>query len=505
MDRLYESIFRCETNTAPQKLCLTAAVFSGTFLLTHTFLRFLRRKKPARNLPPGLPSIPFIGSMPFMPELDRIHLFFMEKSQEIGPVVSFYFPNRLAVILNGKEMIHEAFVKQSLTFASRPSFYTFDFLNPKLKGFLDHPYDSDFRRYHQQALNILKKFGFGKGIMETRIQVEVEDLLVSIRKLNGSAICADHLITTGVSNVIVSIILGERYDHSSPVLADLIGKAHEFVCFTRDLSVVDFLPIIRFLPKYRSGIKESIRVHDAILEHMSRKIDAGVQGELPESFITHFLEMEGPDFDRDQLLFTLRDLYLAGTETSATTLQWALIFLANNPDIQQRLHTEIDSVVPRERLPSLDDRRRLPFTEAVILELLRIKTVVPFALPHETLDDTHLNGYFIPKGTMVMANLYSAHMDPNIWKDPHTFNPQRFLDADGSVANKEMVISFSMGRRSCLGEILAQQEIFLFLTALVQHFESQPPEGQSTVDYKEFVGITLSPTSYKVRLLPRFK
>jgi len=146
--------------------------------------------------------------------------------------------------------------------------------------------------------------------METRIQVEVENLLESIRKLNGNATCADQLITRSVSNVIAGIVLGKRYDHSSPELSDLIEKLHEFVSLSRDRLAVDFLPIMRFLPKYRSGIKESIRVHDAILEHMNSKIDAGLQGELPESFITHFLEMEGPDFDRDQLLFTLRDLYL---------------------------------------------------------------------------------------------------------------------------------------------------------------------------------------------------
>ena len=237
--------------------------------------------------------------------------------------------------------------------------------------------------------------------METRIQVEVENLLESIRKLNGNATCADQLITRSVSNVIAGIVLGKRYDHSSPELSDLIEKLHEFVSLSRDRLAVDFLPIMRFLPKYRSGIKECIRVHDAILEHMNSKIDAGLQGELPESFITHFLEMEGPDFDRDQLLFTLRDLYLAGTETTASTLQWALILLANHPEIQEKLHTEIDSVVPRDRPPALDDRRQLPFTEAVILELLRNKTTVPLGLPHETLQDTHFIGYFIPKGTMV--------------------------------------------------------------------------------------------------------
>src|SRR6218665_2111925 len=204
-----------------------------------------------------------------------------------------------------------------------------------------------------------------------------------------------------VSNVIVSIMLGERYDHSSPVLAQLIEKTHEFVRLCPDSLAADILPLMRFVPKYKRCLNSITDVLNEILKFMDSKIDAGLQGKLPESFITHFLEMEGPDFDRDQLLLTLRDFFIAGTETAATTLQWALILIANHPEIQERLYIEIDSVVPIDRLPALDDRRKLPFTEAAILELLRIKTTLPICLPHETLDDTHLNGYFIPKGTMV--------------------------------------------------------------------------------------------------------
>lgn len=93
MERLYDSIFPEETNLA-RELCKAAVVFSGTFLLTRSVLRSLRRKQPAGNLPPGLPSVPFLGSIPFLPQQDRMHIFFMEKARELGPIFTFNFLNR---------------------------------------------------------------------------------------------------------------------------------------------------------------------------------------------------------------------------------------------------------------------------------------------------------------------------------------------------------------------------------------------------------------------------
>lgn len=239
--------------------------------------------------------------------------------------------------------------------------------------------------------------------MENRIHVEVEELLSQIKKLNGLAFCPRQLIIGSVSNVIMSIVLGIRYEHSNPEPKKLINNVNKFLRLTLDLAIVSFFPISRFLPKYRKSLSRCVEIHNEILEFMDSKIDAGLQGELPESFVSHFLCSEGQEFDRIQLLYTVRDLYVAGSDTSSTVLLWALAVLGNHKEIQHRLHKEIDSVIPRDQLPSVNDKEKLPFVEAVILELLRFKTVVPLGVPHETLQDTVLNGYFIPQGSMVSS------------------------------------------------------------------------------------------------------
>lgn len=151
----------------------------------------------------------------------------------------------------------------------------------------------------------------------------------------------------------------------------------------------------------------------------------------------------------------------------------------------------------------MNEKQKLPFVEAVLLELLRFKTVVPLGVPHETLRDTVLNGYFIPQGSMVLANLYGAHMDSKVWTNPDVFNPDRFLDENGKVVRRDAVIPFSLGKRSCLGEVLARQEIFLFLIGLLQNFHLEPPEGQEKIVCQEIVSVTIAPTDYQVRLIPR--
>ena len=105
----------------------------------------------------------------------------------------------------------------------------------------------------------------------------------------------------------------------------------------------------------------------------------------------------------------------------------------------------MDSVVGRSRLPSTKDRFQLPYTEATIMEIQRISAIVPFSVPRATSVDTKLQGYDIPKGTMIMPNLWAILHDENIWTEPHKFNPDRFLDSNGKVVHREELTPFGAG------------------------------------------------------------
>jgi len=439
--------------------------------------------------------------MPFMADVTLLPDYFKKLSKTLGPVFSFRMGYIYAVVLNDKESITEALVKQSTVFAGRRIGYNIsNILNTNLYGIIAKQYSSDFRKYHQQVLSALREFGFGTRMMEERIMLEGRQLIDLLKKFNGSPQNPAHLFSACSLNVIASIIFGQRLSQSDPKLTKLADSF--FLCLVSKRRYLDYCPALRFLPKYRAVMKEAFEHMDEQIDFISEELDKSLTSS-EGSFTKLFIERHGEQYSRDEIRFMLRDLLIAGTETVSVSLQWALVLLANHPDIQKRLHEEVDSVLSDGRWVSLDDMSQLPYVEACILELTRLKSVIPLSLAHLTSDDAYVGGYFIPKGTTIIPNLYGANKDPDEWPEPDTYRPERFLDESGKICGKSRIINFSLGKRSCLGEFLARQELFLFFTSLVQKFNILPPEGESKIDCNEYYLVNLFPTPFKVRLIAR--
>ncbi|XP_070816897.1 cytochrome P450 2J1-like [Chaetodon trifascialis] len=185
-------------------------------------------------------------------------------------------------------------------------------------------------------------------------------------------------------------------------------------------------------------------------------------------------------FTETNLALCSLDLFLAGTETTSTTLLWALVFLIKHPDIQ-----------------AMADRANLPYTDAVIHEIQRVGNIVPLSAPRMAAKDTTLGGYFIPKGTSIMPNLTSVLFDKTEWETPDSFNPGHFLNAEGKFVKREAFLPFSAGKRVCLGEGLAKMELFLFLVGLLQKFSFSIPDGVE-LSTEGITGSTRVPHPYKV-------
>lgn len=159
----------------------------------------------------------------------------------------------------------------------------------------------------------------------------------------------------------------------------------------------------------------------------------------------------------------------------AMFLQYALLC----PEVIQRMQKEIDNVVGNGRLPCLDDREHLHFCEAAVREILRIETLVATDIPHVALVDTKLSGYIVPEGTVIFPTLTAFHDDEEIWGDPRTFRPERFLDEKGHLSlKKDFSLPFGAGKRLCAGETFARNILFLIITALTQQFDFVLREGE---------------------------
>ncbi|RZB39556.1 p450 domain containing protein [Asbolus verrucosus] len=181
-----------------------------------------------------------------------------------------------------------------------------------------------------------------------------------------------------------------------------------------------------------------------------------------------------PSFTDDQLMSLCLDLFMAGSETTSNTLGFSVVYMLEYPEVQKKVQDEMDEIVGRNRWPALQDRIKLKYTEAVLMEIQRRANIPPLGIAHRATRATSLFGYFIPKGTIVLTSLYSVHMDEKFWKDPSAFRPERFLDECGNlIVNEKYFAPFGYDYDGPLPQL----------------------EG--------FDGVTISPKPFKAKLIPR--
>jgi cytochrome P450 len=177
---------------------------------------------------------------------------------------------------------------------------------------------------------------------------------------------------------------------------------------------------------------------------------------------------------------------LGGTETTSTTIEWAMAELLNNREMLLKATDEIDAYVRNERLIQESDMKNLPYLNNIISETLRLHPIIPLLVPHESREEIKVGGYDIPKETMLLVNIYPIQRDPNIWKEPNKFNPERFEEEN---SNEKFMIPFGMGRRRCPGETFAMRMMGVLLGTLIQSFEWKRLSDEM-IDLTEGCGIT---------------
>ena len=260
-------------------------------------------------------------------------------------------------------------------------------------------YDEVFKKQHKLVLSILKECGFGlQSMLETRILIELEQFTKEIKK-NWCGISFNplQLLSASMSSVILNIMFGKRFEYNDRELKDLNLNTHLFT--KHFLPLISVFPFLALFPAIRRRLKIAANAVHEIMIFIGEQIDACLSDATSHSFVKRYVEKEGV-YDRKELVYILRDLITGGTDTTTTSLLWSLVMLANHPHIQKRLQDEINSVVPKDRFPTMDDKTHLSYVEAATLELQRW-TVLPLASPHVTMCDTEVDGFFVPKGATV--------------------------------------------------------------------------------------------------------
>ncbi|XP_007950097.1 cytochrome P450 2J2-like [Orycteropus afer afer] len=475
-----------------------------TFLF---FVDFLKRRRP-KNYPPGPPRLPFIGN--FIPlDFEGTPLAFQRLVKKYGNVFSLEFGDICGVVVTGLPLIKEVLANQDQNFVDRPITPIREHVFKK-NGLIMSS-GQEWKEQRRFALTTLRNFGLGKKSLEERIQEEACHLIEAIEEEKGQPFDPHFKINNAVSNIICSITFGERFDYKDGQFQELLKLLDEITYLEggRWSQLYSTFPwIMKFLPGphqtvFRDWEKLKLFV-SRIIEKHKRDWNPSEPRDFIDAYLKEMTKFTGnasSSFHEENLVCNTLDLFLAGTETTSTTLRWALLYMAIYPEIQEKVHTEIDRVFGQSQQPSTTGREHMPYTNAVIHEVQRMGNIIPLNVPRVVTFDTILAGYHLPKGTMVLTNLTALHRDPAEWATPDTFNPEHFLE-NGQFKKREAFLPFSIGKRVCLGEQLARSELFIFFTSLVQKFTFRPPDNEE-LSLKGRMGLTVSPVSYRICAVPR--
>ncbi|XP_015253796.1 PREDICTED: cytochrome P450 2J6-like [Cyprinodon variegatus] len=482
-------------------------IFTFAVLLLVNLL--IKRDPP--HFPPGPPALPFFGNV-FSIESKQPHIYLTKLADLYGNIFCIRLGRHKTVFLSGWKMVREALVIQAENFADRPYSPMVTRIYSGNSGGLFFSNGKVWRRQRRFAMAMLHTFGMSKGSMEENIRQESRHLREAMEKEEGKPFDPVPLLDNAVSNIICQIVFGRRFDYSDEELQSMLRNLTDMAYLEGSIWALlyDAFPgLMRLLPGPHNGIFSSSRSLKASIRKEIERHKLELDPNKPRDYIDSFLIEERRDrkqdmgFVEENLVLCCLDLFLAGSETTSKTLQWGLIYLINNPPIQEKVQEEIDRVVGQKRQPTMADRSNMPFTDAVIHEIQRMGNIVPLNGLRMAARDTTLGGYFIPKGTAVMPNLTSVLFDKNEWETPDSFNPKHFLDDDGSFRRRDAFLPFSAGKRACLGEGLARMELFLFFVGLFQKFHFATQDGVE-LRYEGITGATRTPYPFKIFAKSRF-
>ncbi|KAF1571977.1 UNVERIFIED_CONTAM: Cytochrome P450 1A4, partial [Eudyptes pachyrhynchus] len=489
------------------EVLLVAVVFCLVFLLIQSLRQHV--PKGLKN-PPGPRGYPILGNVL---ELRKdTHLVLTRLSQKYGDVMEVRIGTRPVLVLSGLDTIRQALVKQGEDFMGRPDLHSFRHVADGQSLAFSPDSGEVWKARRKLAQNALKTFSIAPSptcsstcLLEEHVSKEADYLVTKFLQLMDEEKSFDlnRYLVVSVANVICAMCFGKRYDHNDQELLSLVNLNNEFGDVAAAGNPADFIPVLQYLPNRAMELFKDINrrfsffVQKIVQEHYT-SFDKEHIRDITDSLIEHCEENSvGEDarvpLSNEKIINIINDLFGAGFDTVATALSWSLMYVALYPDIQKRIQEELDQTIGQERRPRLSDRGTLPYTEAFILEMFRHSSFLPFTIPHSTTKATALNGYYIPKDTCVFINQWQVNHDEKLWKDPLTFNPERFLNAAGTEISRtesDKVMAFGLGKRRCIGESIGRWEIFLFLATMLQQLEFSLRPGEE-VDITPQYGLTM--------------
>ncbi|KAE8792161.1 alpha-humulene 10-hydroxylase-like [Hordeum vulgare] len=483
-------------------------LMAGAILLLPLFLLVkLRRRRrnyagvPLNpNPPPGPWQLPVIGSMHHLVGA-LPHRAMRDLALRHGPLMLLRMGELPVVVASSAAAAREIMKTHDAAFATRPRTNTIVTLNGDGVGIALAPHGDHWRRLRKLCATELLGAPRVRSFRGTR-EAEAAALVASVASAasaSGAVVNVSSLVATYVVDAVVRIMVGDRIGNRAAFLACL----EEGVRVSAGFSLPDLFPSSR-LARALSGtarrveamVREMARLMDGVIEEKRARKAAGAGREEEEDILDVLLDGGGTaPLDIGTIRAVVRDLIGAGSESSASTLQWAMAELMRSPAALRRAQAEVRGALAGQSRVREEALQELPYLRLVIKETLRLHATVPLLLPRECREPSRVLGYDVPEGTMVLVNAWAIGRDAASWgPDAEEFRPERF--EEGAAAAVDLrgadfeLVPFGAGRRMCPGITFGLAVMEVGLASLLFHFDWELPDGTEELDMAEAFGMT---------------
>ncbi|KAL4079442.1 cytochrome P450 [Scleroderma citrinum] len=440
-------------------------------VIVYIIQRIAFKRSPA-PLPPGPRPLPLVGNLFDIPRI-KPWLTYAQWGEKYGDITRIQVLGQHIILLNSIRAAIEMFDKKGAKYSDRP-------VLPMAGDLLGCKDGLPMLTYGDRLREIRRHFHCVIGT-HTAMEAYYDIKAVEIHKFLKRILADPEQLVVHIRMTVGAIVLRISYGYQVEETNDYIVDLSERVAsiFSKATApgafLVDSIPILKYVPEWvpGAGFKRKAREWRVVIDEqldrpyqfVKNQMEAGI---APKSYISALLDNRSLNEEQLQAIkWSAASFYGAGSDTTVSAIHSMFLAMTLFPEVQKKAQAEIDAIIGLDRLPTLSDRQSLPYIEALVKEIHRWHVVLPLVgFPHRVSEDDIHNGYYIPKGSLVIPNQWSMLHDPHYFSEPMEFRPERFLVHEGKQPECDpRTICFGFGRRACPGSLLADGAIWL-LTAM---------------------------------------
>ncbi|XP_025641491.1 phenylacetaldehyde oxime monooxygenase CYP71AN24-like [Arachis hypogaea] len=467
-------------------------------------LRFTRRNNKFNNLPPYPPKLPLIGNLHQLGTLP--HQSLKALSDKYGPLLLLQLGQTQALVVSSSDIVEEIVKTHDVAFSNRANTKAAKVFFYQCKDIGFAPYGEEWRNKRKLCVlellstNRVKSF---QPIRENEVSIMINSIHEACAK--GSLVNLSKMIVATSMNISSRCIFGLRFETSDDGRKSIVEAVRKMMTQLSKLGVGDLFPSLDWidvLTGFTSRLKVTHAELDAFLEeiieeHKRKKKNCDDNN---KDFVDVLLQLQERDMlefelNGDTMKALLLDMFVAGSDTVSSTIEWVFAELANNPKTMKKVQEEVRRIVGGKSMIEENDINQMKYMKCVIKETLRLHPPGPFLIPRETANSVEIKGYHIPKKVAIYINSYAIHRDPKLWDNAEEFIPERF-EGTQQVDYKGIgfqLIPFGIGRRACPGVSFAVASLEYVMANLLYLFDWKVPNNNGAlIDMSELSGLSIS-------------